>query len=252
MGLQTIYNALRKGGLSRWGALAVMGNLQAESGNEAVRLEGDFDPSRRVSKAYAAAVDSGEKSRNDFSHDGRGWGIYQLTFWSRKDGFFALCKSKGKSIGDEATQVEYLLTEMKSYPSLLSYLKTAGENECYEATRRVCVEFERPAVNNVQVRYNYAVNISGQVKDGEPEPTPTPTPTPTEKYWPPRMIDKNMSGKDVEVLQAILKARGYGINYISGKFDDLLTRETKKFQADNGLTADGVVGPMTWAALLKI
>lgn len=248
MGLQTIYNALRKGGLSRWGALAVMGNLQAESGNESVRLQGDFDAARRVSKTYAAEVDSGVKSRNTYSRDARGWGLAQWTFWSRKEGLYDLCKSKGKSIGDEAAQCEWLLTELKSYPTLLSYLKTAGENECYEATRRVCVEFERPAVNNVQVRYNNAVNISGQVKDGEPEPTPTPT----EKCWPPRMIDKNMSGKDVEVLQAVLKARGYGINYISGKFDDLLTQETKKFQADSGLTADGVVGPMTWAALLKI
>lgn len=254
MGLQTIYNALRKGGLSRWGTLAVMGNLQAESGCEAVRVQGDFDPSRRVSKAYAAAVDSGEKTRNDFSFDGRGWGIYQLTFWSRKDGFYALCKSKGKSIGDEATQCEYLLTELQSYPSLLAYLKTTGENECYEATRRVCVEFERPAVNNVQVRYNYAVDLSRQVKDGEPDPTPTPTPTPTppkETYWPPRMVDKSMKGPDVEVLQAILKARGYAINYIGGTFDDLLDQEVRKFQTASGLTADGVVGPNTWAKLLK-
>lgn len=250
MGLQTIYNALRKGGLSRWGSLAVMGNIQAESGNEAVRLEGDFDPSRRVSKAYAAAVDSGEKSRNEFSYDGRGWGLYQLTFWSRKDGFYSLCKSKGKSIGDEATQIEYLLTEMKSYPSLLSFLKSAGENECYEATRRVCVEFERPAVNNVQVRYNYAVDLSRQVKDGQPDPAPTPTP-PKETYWPPRMIDKSMKGPDVELLQAVLKARGYAINYIGGTFDDLLEQEVKKFQTKSGLTADGVVGPLTWKKLLE-
>lgn len=252
MGLQTIYNALRKGGLSRWGSLAVMGNLQAESGNESVRLQGDFDAARRVSKTYAAEVDSGEKSRNTYSRDARGWGLAQWTYWSRKEGLYDLCKSKGKSIGDEATQCEWLLTELKSYPTLLAYLKTAGENECYEATRRVCVEFERPAVNNVQVRYNNAVDLSRQVKDGEPDSTPTPTPTPTEKFWPPRMIDKNMSGKDVEVWQAVLKARGYAINYIDGKFGDLLERETKKFQSENGLSSDGVVGPMTWRKGLEI
>lgn len=252
MGLQTIYNALRKGGLSRWGTLAVMGNLQAESGNESVRLQGDFDAARRVSKTYAAEVDSGEKSRNTYSRDARGWGLAQWTYWSRKEGLYDLCKSKGKSIGDETTQCEWLLTELKSYPALLAYLKTAGENECYEATRRVCVEFERPAVNNVQVRYNNAVDLSRQVKDGEPDPAPTPTPTPTEKFWPPRMIDKNMSGKDVEVWQAVLKARGYAINYIDGKFGDLLEQETKKFQSENGLASDGVVGPMTWRKGLEI
>lgn len=252
MGLQTIYNALRKGGLSRWGALAVMGNLQAESGNESVRLEGDYDPSRRVSKSWADDVDSGRKSRNDVIFMGRGWGLAQWTFWSRLAGLYDLCKSMGKSIGDEATQVQWLLTEMKSYPSLLAYLNSCTEATLYDATRRVCVEFERPAVNNVDARFNYAKSIAQQVKDGEPDPAPTPAPTPTEKFWPPRMIDKNMSGRDVEVWQAVLKARGYAINYIDGKFGDLLEQETKKFQSENGLASDGVVGPLTWRKGLEI
>lgn len=252
MGLQTIYNALRKGGLSRWGALAVMGNLQAESGNESVRLQGDFDAARRVSKTYAAEVDSGEKSRNTYSRDARGWGLAQWTYWSRKEGLYDLCKSKGKSIGDEATQCEWLLTELKSYPTLLAYLKTTGENECYEATRRVCVEFERPAVNNVQVRYNNAVNLSRQVKDEEP------TPTPTEKYWPPRMVDKSMYGPDVALLCGVLMLRGLipldnkKIWDSSCLFDSTIENAVKTFQKDVGLKDDGVVGPMTWAALLKI
>ena len=75
---------------------------------------------------------------------------------------------------------------------------------------------------------------------------------PHSNFWPPRMIDRNMSGPDVEVLQAILKARGYAINYISGKFDDLLTEKVKQFQSDNHLISDGVCGPKTWAAIVKL
>lgn len=259
MSLQTIYDALRSSGFSRWGALASMGNFSAESGCEAVRLEGDFDPARRVSKEWAADVDSGKKSRNNVIYMGRGWGLAQWTFWSRLAGLYDLCKSKGKSIGDESVQIEWYLTELKNgYPSLLAFLKTCNESDLYTAVSRVCVEFERPAVNNVQARYNAALEIAKQVTDSQPEPEPTPAPEP--KCWPPRGFKGGkddpgmcigMSGPDVEVLQAVLKARGYAINYISGTFDDLLDQEVRKFQKNSGLTADGVVGPLTWSKLFE-
>ena len=241
MGLQTIYNSLRSGGLSRWGALAVMGNFQAESGNEAVRVEGDFDISRSASKSYAVAVDSGKKSRNDFCYDGRGWGIYQLTFWSRKAGFYDLCKKKGVSIGDEETQIEWFFKEMESgYQKLLAFLKEAREPDLFNATYRVCAEFERPAVNNVQFRYNAACSIAGQVSDSEPT-----------VYWPPRKLQRGMSGPDVEILQAALKARGYQTE-VDGAFGENTERAINQFKKDAGLGVPGVVGTKTWKALLKV
>lgn len=248
MSLQTIYNALRKGGLSRWGALAVMGNFQAESGNESVRLEGDYAKDRSVSKAWAADVDAGLKSRSDVIYMGRGWGLAQWTYWSRLAGLYDLCKSKGKSIGDEATQVEWFFTELKgSYPSLYQYLCEAEEANLYTATQKVCVEFERPAENNVNYRYTAANDIALKVKDKE-EPAPV-----KETYWPPRMVDKNMFGPDVLVLQAVLSARGYlDTDMADGIFKDATVTAAKKFQKDNGLVVDGVVGPKTWAKLLEV
>lgn len=250
MSKQTIYDALRANGLSRWGALAMMGNWQQESGNEAVRLEGDFDTSRAMSKDLMKKVDSGAMPRATFIYMGRGWGLAQWTFWSRLAGLYDLCKAAGKSIGDEAMQVKWAIQELKNgYPDLLKLLKSAKKDQLYLATSRVCTEYERPYINNIDARYNDALTIANEVKDGaQPEPQPEP---PKTKYWPPRMVDKNMTGTDVEVLQAILKARGYNLHYISGTFDDLTERETKNFQRDSQLVSDGVCGPMTWTALLK-
>ena len=60
-----------------------------------------------------------------------------------------------------------------------------------------------------------------------------------------------MSGPDVTVLQAILVARGYTVNAVNGVFDASTDKATRRFQTDSGLSADGVVGPLTWNALLK-
>lgn len=43
MSYQNQYNHLRKAGLSHAGALGSMGNFEAESGCESVRLQGDYD-----------------------------------------------------------------------------------------------------------------------------------------------------------------------------------------------------------------
>ena len=240
--MQEIYDVLRGQGMTHAGALGVMGNLQAESGCEACRLQGDYEISRARSREYAAKVDSGEISRHVFSRDAMGWGIYQLTYWSRKEGFYDFCKEKGKSIADLETQLAYLCKEMRTdYFSLFSFL--GKTNEMFTACKRVCEEFERPAINNVQARYAMALNIEKELKYKEKAVD--------SKYWPPRMIDKNMSGPDVEVLQAILKARGYSINYVSGKFDSLLESQLKAFQSNCGLDADGVCGPLTWAKALE-
>ena len=134
--MQEIYDFLRGQGMTHEGALGVMGNLQAESGCESCRLQGDFELSRTRSKEYAEAVDSGQISRHVFSRDGMGWGIYQLTYWSRKEGFYDYCKEKGKSIADLTAQLAYLCKEMRTdYFSLFSFLGTT--HEMFTACKRV-------------------------------------------------------------------------------------------------------------------
>lgn len=241
MSAQTIYTRLTAGGLSHAGALGVMGNLQAESGLESCRLQGDYELSRAKSKEYAAKVDSGEISEHIFMYDAQGWGLAQWTLFTRKRSLLRFARQQGKSIGDMGMQLDFLLDEIKTYyPDLLSFLKKTTSIK--NAAKRVCEEYERPAVNNIEARYQMALKLETQVKaDAQP----------VSEYWPPRTVDKNMRGADVEVLQAILKARGYSIHYISGKFDALLEQEVKAFQSASGLTADGVCGPLTLAKALE-
>ena len=237
---QKIYDVLRSAGISHAGAIGIMGNLQAESGCESCRLQGDYELGRTRSKEYAAKVDSGELSRHIFTMDGQGWGVYQLTYHTRKAGFHDFVKANNGSIADMELQLRYMVKELKEdFPNLWQFLRVT--TSIFNATKRFCEEFERPAVNNVQARYAMAQAIEGELKAA-----------PTADFWPPRTIDKSMKGADVEVLQAILKARGYAVNYVGGVFDTLLETEVKAFQKDHGLDCDGICGPLTWHKVLEV
>lgn len=92
--------------------------------------------------SYTAAVDNG--SYTNFTHDSAGYGLAQWTYWSRKQGLFQLCKSRGKSIGDLSTQLDFLYQELTtSYSQLLKILKATSSVE--EASNLVVTQFERPA-----------------------------------------------------------------------------------------------------------
>ncbi len=67
----------------------------------------------------------------------------------------------------------------------------------------------------------------------------------------PATISVGSTGDDVKRLQRVL-ARQLAWNPfgpITGVFDADLETSVKTFQQSNGLTADGVVGPLTWAKL---
>lgn len=56
-------------------------------------------------------------------------------------------------------------------------------------------------------------------------------------------------GSDVRLLQWRLQSWGYYRGPIDGSFGNETARAVRRFQANNGLTPDGLVGPSTWAAL---
>ena len=66
-------------------------------------------------------------------------------------------------------------------------------------------------------------------------------------------IKLGSKGADVKKAQRLLIAKGYscGTAGADGDFGAATYNAVKKFQADNGLEADGIVGAKTWAALLK-
>jgi len=65
---------------------------------------------------------------------------------------------------------------------------------------------------------------------------------------PPGTVKQGDNGPDVVALQQKLIAAGYSVA-ADGDFGPGTDAAVKQFQASKGLTADGVVGPATWAAL---
>ena len=255
---QTIYNRFRKLGLTEAGALAMLGNFDCESNCEPNRLQGDFSPYRSASKQYVQDVTSGKIGKDQFANDKKGFGLYQLTFPTRKAGYYDFWRSSGKALDYAELQCDYAIKEMPSEaPGLLDELKTS--NDLWACTEHVCKEFERPYYNNVNDRFRAAIRIKNEidlnpqpVPPEPPGPEPPVPPTPTEVYWPPRTIDKNCVGfPEIWVLTSLLYCRGYGLEPVDVWMDDT-TEAVKDFQLDNGLTVDGVVGKMTWKALLEM
>jgi peptidoglycan hydrolase-like protein with peptidoglycan-binding domain len=134
----------------------------------------------------------------------------------------------------------------------LSYLKSA--EAIYDATARICKEYERPAVNNIQARYEAALQIRRELDltgQTEVKPSQMEVNEPKLETWPPRVIDEHCSGwAEVWLLQSLLKCRGYNV-LVDGIWGSLLTGKVKQFQQEHGLDADGAVGPMSWAKLFE-
>lgn len=76
----------------------------------------------------------------------------------------------------------------------------------------------------------------------------TPSPFPTKRVLRP-VLKRGSTGEDVEVLQRNLTQLMFYDGAIDGKFGTETENAVKAFQANNRLTADGIVGPDTWSAL---
>lgn len=246
---QTIYNRLRYWGLTQEAAIGILGNWACESGNEPYRLQGDFSPYRTTSHAYVQGITNGTITKQQMQNDQKGIGLAQWTYWSRKAALYDFWKASGKAFDSAEMQTDFAVKELKeSYPQLLAFLKQA--TDIFTACSRVCREFERPAVNNIDARYAAAKRIQYEIDldvGGEPEPEPTPQPA-VDHSLNLRTIDWHCESWDeYDLLVAILRLRGYSVD----DWDDEVWDCLGQFQQESGLTADKIVGPMTWDALLK-
>lgn len=128
---------------NEYGAAGLMGNLYAESGLIANNLQNSYQKKLGFTdKTYTEAVDSG--AYENFANDAAGYGLAQWTYWTRKRDLLAFAKRKGRSIGNEAMQLEYLMDELARYFSpVLATLRIAQSVK--EASDIVLTQFERPA-----------------------------------------------------------------------------------------------------------
>ena len=264
---QMIYNLLLAAGVTRAGALGLLGNWMAESGLEANRLQGDFNEGRTLSRAYTGDVMAGRISRSQFARDAKGYGLAQWTFYTRKEDLYDFWQSSGTALDDVGMQVKFALHELSSeaeYSGVWATLRTT--EDIWTAVDKICRLYERPYYNNIDARYRYAKELEAEIEqagivpaaeESEPataEPSPASAPA-KETFWPPRTICNGMSGDDTSVLQAVLAARGYPVHYVDGAFGAYLEDIVKDFQKaafpDEPAEWDGIVGPKTWGALLR-
>ena len=251
MSTQSIYNQLIKAGMSPAGACGLMGNMNAESAMRANNAQDGMTP---LSDAeYTARVDNG--TYTNFVRDAVGYGLCQWTYWTRKQGLFDLARSKGVSIGNEALQVEYAVQEIKTgYPGLWKFLCTTDDIQ--EAASRVCKEYERPAVNNIDVRaaagLRFFTELTSEAKPEPSAPSTSNTGEVVEVQIP--VLKRGSKGGPVKALQAFLRGLGYdlGRTGIDGDFGPVTESCVRRYQSRNNLETDGSVGPATWRNLLGV
>lgn len=255
---QTIYNLLRGYGLSEAGALGMLGNWECESGCEPYRVQGDYQASRTLSKDYVNRIKTGRMTKEQFATDQKGFGEAQWTYPQRKRNLWDHALQMMQPIDSVELQVDFAMWEFQNeYSGLLKFLKTS--DNVYECASRICREYERPAVNNVQARYEAAmrirneIDLSGSTNVQPVQPVPQkPQEKPEEpklETWPPRVVDEHCTGwPEVRLLQSLLRCRGYNV-LDDGIWGSLLTDKVRQFQKETGIDVDGVVGKNTYVKL---
>lgn len=73
-----------------------------------------------------------------------------------------------------------------------------------------------------------------------------------QKTWEALIIQvqNGGSGDAVSAVQSQLNSKGYSTG-IDGQFGPQTQSSVQRFQTNQGLTADGIVGPNTWCALVS-
>lgn len=210
MSEKTIYKSLLENGLSKAGACAMLGNMMAESS-----LKANIAQRGMTSLTDEQYTDKFNTQPDACYRDGVGYGLCQWTYWSRKRGLWEFAYSRGQSVGDEDMQVDYAVHELKTeYAALYQFL--CSTDDLYDATARICKEFERPAVNNIATRYDFALDIQSRMV----EPTINTT-----SNFPP--------DPSIAIFQAVLAFNGYPVE-ISGYKDEKFIANMREFLKDIG------------------
>ena len=244
MGDQTIYNALRSGGLSRTGACAMMGNMFCESGLKSTNVEdrcpiGDSD--------YTYNVDRGIIPAQTFIPDRYGYGLCQWTSPERKAALLQTSIDKCCSIGNEKMQCEFCIHELKKdYPSLYKYL--CETDDLPKATERICSEFEKPAVNNFAARINAAQGYYNRLAVGDSVDPPPDQVEPVTITV--RVLKRGDLGRDVFLLQCGLTDMKFNCGVPDGDFGKNTEAAVQDLQKANGLDPDGTAGQKEWQIIM--
>ena len=157
MSAQTIYDELRRAGMTHEGACAMLGNMQCESS-----LKADIAQRGMTSLTDAQYTKLFDANPERCISDGVGYGLCQWTHPVRKKNLRQFARNWDVSVGAEDMQTAFAVDELKTeYKALWKYL--CETDELYTAAERICKEYERPAVNNVDARYKAAQEFAAEI-----------------------------------------------------------------------------------------
>lgn len=145
-----VYNYLIGLGFSAAGAAGIMGNLRQESGFLSNNVQNGMGYS---DEDYVADIKSGKISREEFMNDGRGFGIAQWTYPTRKA---KLYDTLGKdNIDSLEGQLDFMYNEMGD--DLKNSMKSA--TDVNSATTKFHNVYERSADKSMSGRQSFAREV---------------------------------------------------------------------------------------------
>lgn len=161
-----VYQEGIKQGCTMEACCALLAQLQEESAFNPYNLEDTANKKLGMSdQEYVRSVDNG--SYANFVNDGFGFGLFQVTFHTRKRQFLEWMKAKGLSIGNTEGQVAFIWYEMKKdFPGIWEMMKSS--HDLYELTKKLLYTWENPdeKVNNLKRRYGYAQSWLAKAQNG--------------------------------------------------------------------------------------
>ena len=207
MSAGTIFEALRGAGMTREGACGLLGNMMAESG-----LRANIAQRGSTALTDAQYTEAADRGSIPFAGDGVGYGLCQWTYRTRKAALLAFAQEHGVSVGDEEMQVQFCIRELREdFPGVWRVL--TGSRDLYECARIVCIQYERPAVNNIDARHAYAQSCFRELCGSKAE---TP-------WFPPDL--------SVLVLQAVMYGNGCDVE-LDGRKSAAFFAKLREFTAD--------------------
>lgn len=150
-----VYDVLNSAGYTKAGVYGILGNMECESNVEACRKQGDFSASRIHSVNYVSDIRSGKISCHDFMYDKIGFGLCQWTFptWKQELYNFGF-----NALDSEEFQAIFLVTQLSKWTEFSDLLYTLKYcDDIYTCTKAFLEMYEKPAVLNIDARYNAAL-----------------------------------------------------------------------------------------------
>ena len=159
----SIYETLRNAGLTAEGACGLMGNMMAESSMKSNIVQRGMQS--KSDEDYTAAFNADPEK---YIYDQVGYGLCQWTHWSRKKKLVGFAINWGVSVGAEDMQTAFAVWELRNdFPNVWKVL--CSTKNLQEASDIVCIQYERPAVNNFDTRYRFTVEFDKKFKEVQTE-----------------------------------------------------------------------------------